>query len=272
MYQVNAWGFYLLSTLLRPVCKVKEGAKYADDNESGLTLAIGRSAIKKVIEGKATAEFEGDTLVPLPRSVHYAERLANELEALHETLRRSDDRAVSVSESANITVKLVQFEDALKHELEHAPIFYIPQIGTHSVQDLLEHAERNLPNDVVSRLSSECVQDIQQSGRCLVVDASTAAGFHILRAVESLVLAYVDKITTKAHPKINRDWGSYIRVIRNTPNARPAVADYLYHMKETYRNPIMHPEVRLTADEAFALFNASLSAIVQLDAAIEAWP
>src|SRR2546430_250240 len=104
---------------------------------------------------------------------------------------------------------------------------------------------------------------MREAGRCLALDCHTAAGFHILRAVESLALIYVTKITGKPHPKKNRDWGAYIRVIRNG-QGKAAVADYLYHIKETYRNPIMHPEVRLSGDEAFALFNASLSAIVQL--------
>ena len=49
-------------------------------------------------------------------------------------------------------------------------------------------------------------------------------------------------------------------------------SEELGHMRQFYRNPIIHPDQTLNANEAFSLFNASLSAIVQLDAAIEAWP
>jgi len=39
------------------------------------------------------------------------------------------------------------------------------------------------------------------------------------------------------------------------------------HIKDFYRNPIMHPEETLNADQALSLFHTCLSAIVQLDAA-----
>ncbi|HEX5707149.1 MAG TPA: hypothetical protein VFX96_07625, partial [Pyrinomonadaceae bacterium] len=41
------------------------------------------------------------------------------------------------------------------------------------------------------------------------------------------------------------------------------------HIKDFYRNPIMHPEETLTADDALSLYYTCLSAIVQLDAAIQ---
>jgi hypothetical protein len=50
------------------------------------------------------------------------------------------------------------------------------------------------------------------------------------------------------------------------------VIGMLQHIKDFYRNPIMHPEESLTSDEAFSLFNTCLSAIVQLDAATQACP
>ena len=121
------------------------------------------------------------------------------------------------------------------------------------------------------RLSIETIRDIKDAGKCLALDCHTASGYHILRAVERVVIKYVEKVTGTSYGLKNRNWGAYITVLKRH-NADASVIGYLDHMRTFYRNPIIHPEDTLDGNEAFSLFNASLSAIIQLDAAIEAWP
>lgn len=164
-----------------------------------------------------------------------------------------------------------EFELFLERESQRINAFSVPRKGIYDTQALIEHAEDSLPSDVKSRLDGLTVYDIQQAGKCLAFDVPTAAGIHILKAVESLIRAYHAKVTGKTLAVKSRNWGAYIREL-NTSGADQKVTAYLQHIKDFYRNPIMHPEVQLAPDEAFSLFTASSGAIVQLDAAIEAWP
>jgi hypothetical protein len=202
--------------------------------------------------------------VPLSRCVPFVKILDDVIVNLQkvETLEQE--------EIDKLHYAIYAFEDKFAKELDHYDVYYIPPKGTHATLSLIEKAEENLPADVRSRLTKETISDIQQAGRCLALDAPTAAGFHILRAVETIIIAYLVKVSGKPINPKNRNWGVYIRELKSG-NADKKVTDYLFHIKEYHRNPIMHPEIVLTTDEAFSLFNASLSAIVQLDAAIEAW-
>lgn len=171
----------------------------------------------------------------------------------------------------DLAKQLVTFETRFSGESEHSNIFSLPEIGIYAIHKLLDQSETNLPPDVRARLSSEALADIRAAGKCLALGCHTASGLHILRAVESLITAYVVKVTQRPVNRKDRNWGAYIRILKPL-GADANVLGYLYHVKEFYRNPLMHPEQTLDANEALSLFNACMSAIVQLDAAIEAWP
>lgn len=165
---------------------------------------------------------------------------------------------------------ILAFESTFVSESMNSNVFSVSQKGTHFTLDLMDRADANLSPDVRSRLSPEATQDIRQAGRCLALDCHTASGYHILRAVERVIIKYVEKVTKnvvlKKQPK---DWGAYITALENH-GGDSKVSGYLRHIKDHYRNPVIHPEDTLGPNDAFALFNSSLSAILQLDAAIEA--
>lgn len=166
---------------------------------------------------------------------------------------------------------IATFEATFTSESSDANIFSVSQKGTHSTLDLMERAYENLSSEVRSRLSDEIKTDIAQAGRCLALECHTASGYHILRAVERLIIKYLDKVSGTPHKSKNRNWGVYIDQLRKL-NADASVTGYLDHIRSFYRNPLIHPEATLTGAQAFDLFNACLSAISQLDAAIEAIP
>jgi hypothetical protein len=164
------------------------------------------------------------------------------------------------------------FEDTFFSEAIDSNVFAVSQKGTHSTLDLMERATDNLSLEIRSRLTPEAKFDFCEAGRCLALDCHTAAGLHTLRAVESMIYVYLKKLSKQSSFKRqDRSWGAYIRLLTKY-NADPKVISFLQHMKDHYRNPLMHPEQTLDGDAAFSLFNASISALTQLDAAIEAIP
>jgi hypothetical protein len=171
-----------------------------------------------------------------------------------------------------LTKLLQTFEATFASENESSNVFSVSRKGTHDCIALMDAADENLPPDVRGRLSAQTIRDIKDAGKCLALDCHTASGYHILRAVERVIIKYVDKVTSSVTLKKKpRDWGAYITVLENHGGDKKVIGN-LQHIKDHYRNPIIHPEATLSPDDAFSLFNTSISAIIQLDAAIEALP
>jgi hypothetical protein len=164
-----------------------------------------------------------------------------------------------------------EFELLFERESSRVSVFYVPPKGIYDIEGLIERAQNHLPEDVKSRLDAQAIYDIQQAGKCLAYNIPTAAGMHILKAVESLIRKYHAKLTGVTLSPKQRSWGTYIKLLKAN-NADTQVTEYLTHIKDFYRNPILHPEVTLTPEQAQSLFGAATSAIIQLDAAIEVLP
>jgi hypothetical protein len=172
---------------------------------------------------------------------------------------------------ALLITELREFEAEFARECKDINVFTVTDKGTHSPRKLLRTAELNLPTDVRARLDLKSRIDLNSAGRCLAFDTPTAAAFHVLRSVEPMIVKYMNLVTARVTKKPkSRDWGTYVRLLRDN-GGDPKVVSALQHIKDFYRNPIMHPEETLTADQALSLFHTCLSMLVQLDAAIQAW-
>ena len=261
MQQINVNSFYLL------------GAKVA---RSWRDISSPRASFNERFQG--LAEMYACMEIFLDRSAdttwrstrHRAQQIVDHVKSC--TVFQQPNTTPDAEFVEMLEKMLRMFESTFASEAMHANVFSVSRKGTHSPLDLMEHATENLPASVVSRLSDETKLDINDAGRCLALDCHTACGYHILRAVERQIIKYTDKVTaTVTLKKQPRDWGGYITALENN-GGNAEVIGYLKHIKGHYRNPIIHPEDTLTADDALALFGACLSAIQQLDDAIEAWP
>jgi hypothetical protein len=83
---------------------------------------------------------------------------------------------------------------------------------------------------------------------------------------------YYTHLTGKELPKQNRNWGIYLKRLESVPAADAKVRGALDHIRETYRNPITHPEDTLTEGEAIMLFGLSLSVIELMAEALRTLP
>ena len=143
-----------------------------------------------------------------------AERLIASIEEYKKELSAylSDhEKTLDLGWVLKVEKQLNEFEILFERESEKINAFSVSKKGIYDTEALIERAHESLPLSVVSRLSKETIEDINQAGRCLALDSPTAAGFHILRAVESLIRIYHEKLTKKALALKSRNWGSYIR-------------------------------------------------------------
>jgi hypothetical protein len=154
-----------------------------------------------------------------------------------------------------------EFETILAAELQSLDTYLVSQKGTHSTPDLIDRAEIMFPEPIRKRLPPQAVIDIRQAGRCLALDNPTASAFHVLRAVESVMAMYFELVTGKPLPTRMRNWAIYLKALRKHPDYSERVVTLLDHIRDSYRNPILHPDVVVTEDEAESLLGTSASAI-----------
>lgn len=168
---------------------------------------------------------------------------------------------------AQVIGKAKKFETVLSAELQTLATYHVTQKGIYSTTDLIDHAENILPLAVLEKIGVEVVEEIRQSGRCLAFDCATASAFHIMRASEAVMHEYYISVC-KPKPKPQKrlsSWGAYIAELQksNDPNV-PEVIAMIQQIKDRHRNLIMHPEVVLSPDEAFTLFEIAQAAIIAM--------
>lgn len=109
-------------------------------------------------------------------------------------------------------------------------------------------------------------EDIAEAGKCLAVGRSTATVFHLMRAMESSVVALGSKLNATVIDKDNLEleWGKILRNINGAIEALPRgsekeswsnASSLLLHAKIAWRNPTMHPKQTYTIEQARQIIN-----------------
>lgn len=107
----------------------------------------------------------------------------------------------------------------------------------------------------------QALPDAREVGKCLAFEVPTAAAFHILRTVETVVRRYWDIATNLADRPKQQNLGVYLNELANHGGADEKIIAALKQIKDLYRNVIMHPEVHMDLNEAISLFGIASSAI-----------
>jgi hypothetical protein len=157
-----------------------------------------------------------------------------------------------------------KFETVLAEELNILDTYAVAQKGAYSTSELIANAEVIFPEGIRAKLPEQTIQDIREAGKCLAFETPTASAFHIVRAIESVILAYYKKVTGKNPPTRMRNWGLYIKALRGSGKADTKIVDFLDHIKDNYRNPVSHPEAVLSVEEVLVLLGVASSAITQM--------
>ncbi len=163
--------------------------------------------------------------------------------------------------------KAKEFEIVLLAELQTLATYHATQKGIYSTTDLIERAENIFPPAILSKLTQDIKEEIRESGRCLAFDNATSSAFHIMRATELVLHQYYLCVCNPKHKTKNRlpNWGAYITELEKStkPEVKEVIA-IIQQIKDRHRNLIMHPDVVLTPDEAFTLFEIAQGVIIAM--------
>jgi len=263
MLRVNEFTLYELATHIHPLTQVTHEAKYSD---VWFQWMQAKDALQNLFK---------------QRSLEVCWGIANELytalgsivpDSFEDALARVPaDTSTEVPigwQAHNIKVAAERFETVISAELSNSDTYWISPKGTHKTSMLLQQAHVDLPSSIIEEMP-EVKADFDQAGKCLLFDTPTAVGFHLLRATEAVIRRYYKEVTGVEPKQKFRNWGAYIKRLEER-NADKRITQHLDHMRQSYRNPILHPEVSLTPDEAQILWGVCVSAIFLMANGIKA--
>lgn len=160
-----------------------------------------------------------------------------------------------------------QFRTVLIADLRTVASFRVITAGIFDVNKLVNCAHRALPETTREKLSAEALAELDASGKCLAFNLPTASGFHAMRAVERVIKSYLGLFFSQKEIQGWRNWGQYLKALEKATDgdqtlkpSQEAIA-LLRQIKDIYRNPVIHPDRVLSAEEADTLFHGTLAAI-----------
>jgi len=96
------------------------------------------------------------------------------------------------------------------------------------------------------------------AGRCIAFELPTAAGFHVARATETIILKLMD--AAGMPPLASRNWGAYVNVLKKS-SVDAKITEHIDQVRELHRNPLIHPEESLDMSEALVLWTVCIGLI-----------
>jgi hypothetical protein len=163
--------------------------------------------------------------------------------------------------------QLARFRAVMEAEFMTTASYLVTGRRGYDIATLIEAAEMIFPEELVRKVP-DVLFDLREAGKCIAFDLGTAAGFHLLRALETVIRAYWNAVMEGASLPANRNLGAYIREMEKAGKGDPKVLTALRQIKDHHRNELMHPEEKLNLDEAIAILGIVQSAIIPMLAVI----
>lgn len=173
------------------------------------------------------------------------------------------DHKVEMSDVWALKRSYDAFKIAFLAELGTFPAYFVSQKGSHDTLTLLENPSRMFPDDLAKKVP-EAMFDVAEAGKALCYETPTACGFHLFRATESVLRRYYTHATGgKPQPKI-RNIAVYVNAMKQQKAGDDKVLSVVAQLSSLHRNPLIHPDVILTMDEAIAILGMARSAITHM--------
>lgn len=189
-----------------------------------------------------------------------ANALYQQLQALTGLDFTQADRALTFAEIGNVTYALNTFETILKAELAAADAYFVTPKRGYDTLSLISEGEVIWPPDLYQKVPS-ALDDVREAGKCIAFELGTAAGFHILRAVESVLLCYWKEVTNNKPVPANKNIGNYLNQLEKLGVGDSKIISVLRQIKDLHRNELFHPDASLTVQGAIELLGIAQSAV-----------
>ena len=156
-----------------------------------------------------------------------------------------------------------KLQTLLDGELSIQPIYHVWPKRAYNIEALVAEGDRLFSADVRAEFNEEEKYNIKEAGKCLAFEVPTAAAFHIFRCAESVLRRYYELVVGKLPKPKMRNWGAYIKHLKECGADRRVIV-ILEQIKDLHRNPVIHPETRMTNEESLSLIGIIDSALTAM--------
>ena len=265
MKHLNSYRFYELAAKLHELF---------EKNHCRVTDMFGPlSEAQALLDGW----IKGDPY-PLETSKGDAERLLTKLsnlfnkyyidQATKQLKRPTGEDRVDAHELALLQGLVEKFEHALAAEMNYAPTYVAGKRGIYSTYDLIENAYQCFSENMRSYMPEASMTEFGTAGRALAFGLGTAAGLHLLRAIELVLKRYYETFSGTIVGKNERTYSIYLKKLAalsedeiNEFRPDKRLLQMLAQIKEHYRNPLTNPESNITVEQATSLFSLATAAM-----------
>jgi hypothetical protein len=179
---------------------------------------------------------------------------------LAEITSREWDKQYTQFDRAQVLQQLGAYETVLTSEFSVADAYFVvPKPGLDS-PSLISRGEVLFP-EALPRKVPAAIADLREAGRCIAYELCTAAGFHLMRAVETVLRRYWEVITGNAPKPKQRNIGTYLRGFKKLGCGDDKVIGALTQLKDLHRNVIIHTDEALSLDKAISLLGMARSVV-----------
>jgi hypothetical protein len=173
------------------------------------------------------------------------------------------DRVISHYEIFLLKQAFDQYKTVLLADLGILHAYFVSQKGGYDTWSLLMFGENLFPAELSTKVP-EAVFDAREAGKCLAYESATAAGFHLFRVLECVLRRYHSHETEGSAPPKVRNISVYVNAMRQANRGDEKVLFLIKEISDRFRNPLVHPDVALTTDDAIAIHGLVRTAVTEM--------
>jgi len=158
---------------------------------------------------------------------------------------------------------LNQLTPLLREEMATYPVFLVSRKDAFDTDQLIDRGSTLFPRKLLDKVP-ETYNDALGAGKSLAFELATACGFHSFRVVESVVRRYWDIVTKKAKRPCPETLGKFAGELEQKKLGDEKIIEAIKQMTKLHRNPLAHPDVFLTLEEAIGIVGMARSVIAPM--------
>jgi hypothetical protein len=227
-----------------------------------LKESIELEEIIELIDSLAKNIEEADLRVSLSGFKRFVLPIKTKLEAM-----KKDDSTKEIREELKKQIDTI--ESIVFSETSIKYIYVLPQRRFNG-EYLTSMPSKLLNEGIFERLPDMAAFDFKATCRCLLYGEGTATAFHILRATEEVLKHFYFKY--KRTNRLNKPmWGSMTRELSAKKKNKPdeTILKSLDLVRNSYRNPTQHPEMKYDIESAQNLFGVCIDLINKMAIELE---
>lgn len=163
------------------------------------------------------------------------------------------------------------FRLVFRSEISTIPIYIVTRKENYDLSLLIEDGVGLFPGSLLSRVP-EAAADAAEVGKCLAFEVPTSCGFHTYRVVEAVLRRYWDQVTGKRKRPEPETLGKFAAELQDGKFGDIKIIEAIKQLAKLHRNPLAHPDVILTNDEAIAAIGMARSVITHMLAVLPEVP